>query len=52
MSSDEFNRKGINDKFHFDVDCAVDDLNDTCFGKAVEQFGVEEACKPQWRPSS
>ena len=45
MSSDEFNRKGINDKLHFDVDCAVDDLNDTCFGKAVEQFGVEEACE-------
>ena len=41
MSSDEFNRKGVNDKFHFDVDRAVDDLNGTCFGKTVEKIGVD-----------
>ena len=32
-------------KFHFDVDCAADDVSDTCCRKAVDQFRVEEACK-------
>ena len=42
---DEFNGEGVSDKFHFYVDHAVDDLNNACFRKAVEQFGLEEACK-------
>ena len=41
----EFNGKGINNKFHFDVDRAADDVDDTCCRKAVDQFGVEEACE-------
>ncbi len=28
--------EGVDDKFHFDDDRAVDDFDDTCFGKAVE----------------
>jgi hypothetical protein len=41
----EFNREGINNKFHLDVNCTADDINDAFFGKTVSQFGVEEACK-------
>ncbi len=36
----EFDGEGINDKFHFDVDRAADDVDDVCFRKAVDQFGV------------
>ncbi len=36
----EFNGEGINNKFHFNVDHAADDVGDACFRKAVDQFGV------------
>ena len=36
VHSNEFNGEGVDNKFHFDDDRAVDDFNDTCFGKAVE----------------
>ena len=41
----EFNGEGINNKFYFDVDCTADDVGDACSKKAVDYFGVEEACK-------
>ena len=40
-----FGGEGINNKFHFNVDRAADDVDDTCCRKAVDQFGVEEACE-------
>jgi hypothetical protein len=45
VHSNEFDGEGINNEFHFDVDCAADDVGDACCRKAVDQFGVEEACK-------
>ena len=41
----EFDREGINNKFHFDVDHTADDVGDMCYRKMVDQCGVEEACK-------
>ncbi len=41
----EFNGESVDNEFYLDVDCAVDDVEDTFFGKAVVQFGVCEACK-------
>ena len=41
----EFDGESINNKFHFDVDRAADDAGDACCRKAIDQFGVEEACK-------
>ncbi len=46
----EFNREGIDNKFHLDVDCTADDIDDAFFGKMVSQFGVEEACKVTVEP--
>jgi hypothetical protein len=46
----EFNREGIDNEFHLDVNCTDDDINDTFFGKTVSQFGVEEACKVTAKP--
>ncbi len=39
----EFDREGIDDEFHSNVDCTADDVNDACFRKAVGQFGVKKA---------
>ena len=36
IHADEFNGEGISDKFHFYVDCAVDNLDVVCFVEAVE----------------
>ena len=38
VHSNEFDSEGINNEFHFGVNHAADDV-------AVDQFGVEEACK-------
>jgi hypothetical protein len=46
----EFNREGIDDEFHLDVNCTADDIDDTFFGKTNSQFGVEEACKVTVEP--
>jgi hypothetical protein len=40
-----FDGEGINNKFHFNVDRAADDDDDMCCRKAVDRFGVEEACE-------
>jgi hypothetical protein len=45
IHSNEFNGEGIGYEFHFGFDCFTDDINDACFGKTVDQFGVEEARK-------
>jgi hypothetical protein len=39
----EFNREGIDNKSHLDVNCTADDIDDAFFGKTVSQFGVDEA---------
>ncbi len=39
----EFDREGINDEFHFNVDCTADDVDDVCFRKTVDQPGIKEA---------
>ncbi len=41
----EFDRESIDNKFHLDVNCTADDINDAFFGKMVGQFGVEESRK-------
>ena len=41
----EFEGEGINNEFHFDVVRAADNVGDVCCRKAVDQFGVKEACK-------
>jgi hypothetical protein len=46
----EFNREGINNKFHLNVNCTADNIDDGFFGKTVSQFGVEEACKVTVEP--
>jgi hypothetical protein len=46
----EFNREGIDNEFHLDVNCTADDINDAFFGKTVSQLGVEEACKVTVEP--
>jgi hypothetical protein len=46
----EFNREGINNKFHLNVNCTAYDIDDTFFGKTVSQFGVEEARKVTVEP--
>ena len=46
----EFNREGINNKFHFNVDRTADDVNDACFRKAVDQFRVKQACEVTVEP--
>jgi hypothetical protein len=50
IDSNEFNREGINNKFHLNVNCTVDDIDDAFFEKTVSQFGVEEACKVTVEP--
>ena len=37
--------RASNNEFHFNVDRTADDVDDMCCRKAVDQFGVEEACK-------
>ncbi len=32
----EFDREGINNEFHFNVDCTADDVHDECSRKMVE----------------
>ena len=32
----EFDREGINNEFHFNVDCTADDVHDKCSKKMVE----------------
>jgi hypothetical protein len=39
----EFDREGIDNEFHFNVSCTADDVDDTCFRKMVDQFGIKEA---------
>jgi hypothetical protein len=46
----EFNREGIDNEFHLDVNCTAYDIDDTFFGKTASQFGVEEACKVKVEP--
>jgi hypothetical protein len=46
----EFNREGINNEFHLNVNCTADDIDDTFFGKTISQFGVAEACKVTMEP--
>ena len=41
----EFDGEGINNEFHFNADRTADDVGDACCRKAIDQFGVEEACK-------
>jgi hypothetical protein len=41
----DFDGEGINNKFHFGVDRAADDVSDACCRKVVDQFGAEEACE-------
>jgi hypothetical protein len=36
----EFNREGIDDEFHFNIDFTADDVDDVCFRKMVDQFGI------------
>ena len=38
VHSDQFNGKGINDKFHFNCNSTADDLNDSRFGEPVNEF--------------
>jgi hypothetical protein len=46
----EFNREGIDNKFHLDVNCTADDIDDAFWGKMVSQFGVEVTCKVTVEP--
>ncbi len=46
----DFNREGIDNKFHLNVNCTADDINEAFFRKTVSQFGVKEACKVTVEP--
>jgi hypothetical protein len=47
----EFDREGINNEFHFNVVCTADDVDEACFRKTVDQFGIKEARKVAVEPS-
>jgi hypothetical protein len=41
VNSNEFDREGINNKIHLDVDCTPDIIKNVCFREMASQFGVE-----------
>ena len=45
VHSNEFDWKCIDDKLHFNVYRATDNIEDASLGEAVDQFGVHQACK-------
>ncbi len=43
VQPNELDKEGIDNEFHFNVNCTADDVDDACFRKTVDQFGIEEA---------
>jgi hypothetical protein len=52
VHSNRFDWKSVSNKFHFDVDCTADNINDGDLGRRLIIFEYRRHAKLQWRPSS
>ncbi len=50
VHSDQFNRKSIDNKFHFNCDGAANDLNNSRFREPVDLFRVQETREVTVKP--